>query len=82
MIFYNTARREESQAPIYIHSKNSDSVQINLMRSEKIKELQSLKYETRIREKLKKTSIQERILSLKEEFIRSVCSENPTAFWK
>jgi hypothetical protein len=51
-------------------------------KSLKIEELKEFQSEVRIKEQLGKEAIQHKISLIKQEFINTVCSENPIAFWK
>jgi hypothetical protein len=60
----------------------SDMVQLTIRKSLKIEELKTFQSGVRIKDQLKQKQIQEKISLLQKEFINTVCSENPTAFWK
>jgi hypothetical protein len=68
--------------PFVSTPRTSDMVQTIRSKSLKIEELKEFQTGIRIKEQLGKEAIQQKILLLKQEFIDSVCSENPTAFWK
>jgi hypothetical protein len=66
--------------PFVSTPRTSDMVQTIRNKSLKIEELKEFQSGLRIKEQLDKEAVQQKILLLKQEFIDTVCSENPTAF--
>jgi len=80
--FITLPEGKKVKLPFISTPRISDSMELNILKSEKIKELKCFQATLRIQEKMEKIGFQEKIISLKEEFINNVCSENPTAYWK